>query len=112
MYLGFVCRVDGFTKIDPCTEVSHAFSLFILPLRRKALLEAMEQQSISISKSGIIANLPARTSILAAANPIGGHYNRAKTVSENLKMSSALLSRFDLGEPMGERFHVNFVTGS
>ncbi len=59
----------------------------------------MEQQSISISKSGIIANLPARTSILAAANPIGGHYNRAKTVSENLKMSSALLSRFDLGEP-------------
>ena len=64
---------------------------------RQALLEAMEQQCISITKSGIIANLPARTSILAAANPVGGHYNRAKTVSENLKMSSALLSRFDLG---------------
>jgi hypothetical protein len=33
---------------------------------------------------------------LAAANPIGGHYNRAKTVSENLKLGPALLSRFDL----------------
>ena len=60
----------------------------------------MEQQCISITKSGIIANLPARTSILAAANPVGGHYNRAKSVSENLKMSSALLSRFDLGRAL------------
>ena len=40
--------------------------------------------------------MPARVSILAAANPIGGHYNKAKTVSENLKMSPAILSRFDL----------------
>lgn len=56
----------------------------------------MEQQSISIAKAGIVCSLPARTSILAAANPIGGHYNKAKTVSENLKMNSALLSRFDL----------------
>lgn len=41
-------------------------------------------------------SLPARTSIIAAANPVGGHYNKAKTVSENLRMNSALLSRFDL----------------
>ncbi|KAF9426905.1 DNA replication licensing factor mcm8 [Podila epigama] len=61
-----------------------------------ALLEAMEQQSISIAKAGIICTLPARTSVIAAANPVGGHYNLAKTVSENLKMNSALLSRFDL----------------
>jgi DNA helicase MCM8 len=56
----------------------------------------MEQQSVSVAKAGVVCSLPARTSVLAAANPVGGHYNRAKTVSENLKMGSALLSRFDL----------------
>ncbi|XP_006822145.1 DNA helicase MCM8-like [Saccoglossus kowalevskii] len=64
--------------------------------QHQALLEAMEQQSISIAKAGVVCSLPARTSILAAANPVGGHYNKAKTVAENLKMGSALLSRFDL----------------
>ena len=57
-------------------------------------LEAMEQQRISVAKAGIVCSLPARTSILAAANPVGGHYNKAKTVSENLKLNPALLSRF------------------
>lgn len=51
---------------------------------------------MSVAKAGLVANLPARTSVLAAANPAGGHYNRGKTVQENLKMSTALLSRFDL----------------
>ena len=37
-----------------------------------------------------------RCSVVAAANPVKGHYNKAKTVSENLKMSGPLLSRFDL----------------
>ncbi|XP_039594602.1 DNA helicase MCM8 isoform X2 [Polypterus senegalus] len=64
--------------------------------QHQALLEAMEQQSISLAKAGIVCTLPARTTIVAAANPVGGHYNKAKTVSENLKMGSALLSRFDL----------------
>lgn len=75
------CCIDEFDKM--LTE--HA-----------ALLEAMEQQSISIAKAGIVCSLPARTSVIAAANPAGGHYNKAKTVSENLRMGAALLSRFDL----------------
>ncbi len=56
----------------------------------------MEQQEVTIAKAGLIASLPARAGVLAAANPAGGHYHRGRTVSENLKMSSALLSRFDL----------------
>ncbi|KAF0742935.1 hypothetical protein AaE_008583, partial [Aphanomyces astaci] len=57
----------------------------------QALLEAMEQQSISIAKAGIVCNLNARTSVIAAANPSGGHYNRSRSVSENLKMKAALV---------------------
>ena len=62
----------------------------------QALLEAMEQQEVSVAKAGMVASLPARTSILAAANPAEGHYNRGKSVAENIKMSPAMLSRFDL----------------
>lgn len=61
-----------------------------------ALLEAMEQQSISVAKSGVVTSVKCKSSVFAAANPVGGHYNRRKTVCENLKMNSALLSRFDL----------------
>ena len=38
-----------------------------------------------MTKAGVLCSLPARTAILAAANPMGGHYNKANTVSENLK---------------------------
>ncbi|XP_069568999.1 DNA helicase MCM8 [Brachyistius frenatus] len=76
-----LCCIDEFDKLGQ---------------QQQALLEAMEQQSVSLAKAGIVSSLPARTSVVAAANPIGGHYNRGKTVSENLKMGSALLSRFDV----------------
>ncbi|XP_066362627.1 probable DNA helicase MCM8 isoform X2 [Miscanthus floridulus] len=76
-----ICCIDEFDKMFA---------------EHQALLEAMEQQCVSVAKAGLVASLSARTSVLAAANPIGGHYDRAKTVNENLKMSAALLSRFDL----------------
>ncbi|KAK2418080.1 Minichromosome maintenance (MCM2/3/5) family protein [Trifolium repens] len=76
-----LCCIDEFDKMTA---------------EHQALLEAMEQQCVSIAKAGLVASLSSRTSVLAAANPVGGHYNRAKTVNENLKMSAALLSRFDL----------------
>lgn len=62
----------------------------------QALLGAMEQQEVTIAKAGVCSTLPARTSVIAAANPSGGHYTRAKTISENLKLSTAMLSRFDI----------------
>lgn len=62
----------------------------------QALLEAMEQQSVSIAKSGLLWSLPARSSVICAANPNGGHYDKLKTLSENINMNAPLLSRFDL----------------
>lgn len=67
-----------------------------MPTQHQALLEAMEQQSVSVAKSGVIWSLPSRTSILAAANPIGGRYEKSKLLCRNLNMSQPLLSRFDM----------------
>jgi DNA replication licensing factor MCM4 len=58
--------------------------------------KAMEQQTVSITKAGIIATLNARTSILASANPVESRYNSRLSVVENIKLSPTLLSRFDL----------------
>ncbi len=60
------------------------------------LEQVMEQQTISIAKSGIICTLNARTSILAAANPVQSKYNPRLSVVENLNLPPSLLSRFDL----------------
>lgn len=56
----------------------------------------MEQQTVSIAKGGILGSLSARCSVIACANPSTGHYNRSRTIMENIKISNAILSRFDL----------------
>ena len=61
-----------------------------------AIHEAMEQQTISIAKAGIHATLNARSSILAAANPVRGRYDRTKTLRFNVDISPPIMSRFDL----------------
>ncbi|AIF69489.1 hypothetical protein PAP_05430 [Palaeococcus pacificus DY20341] len=63
---------------------------------RSAIHEALEQQSISISKAGITATLNSRTTVIAAANPKYGRFNRAKPLPEQLDLPPTLLSRFDL----------------
>ena len=66
------------------------------PNDQVAIHEAMEQQTISITKAGIQATLNARTSILAAANPVFGRYDRSKTLKANVDISAPIMSRFDL----------------
>lgn len=77
-----ICCIDEFDKMDDKT--------------RSILHEAMEQQTISIAKQGVVAQLNARTAILAAANPLKSRYDPKKSVIENINLPPTLLSRFDL----------------
>lgn len=63
---------------------------------RIALHEAMEQQTVTVAKGGIVATLNARTAILAAANPTFGRYDPGKAPVENIPLPATILSRFDL----------------
>ncbi|MGB7533894.1 MAG: minichromosome maintenance protein MCM [Halobacteriota archaeon] len=70
---------------------------------RDALHEAMEQQTVSIAKAGIMARLNSRCALLAAANPIGGRFDRYEPISKQINMPPTLLSRFDLIYTMMDR---------
>lgn len=79
---GGICCIDEFDKMSDSTK--------------SVLHEVMEQQTLSIAKAGIVCQLNARTSVLAAANPTESEWNKDKSVLENIRMTDTLLSRFDL----------------
>jgi len=89
-----VCCIDEFDKMNEST--------------RSVLHEVMEQQTLSIAKAGIICQLNARTSILAAANPINSKWDPKGTVMDNIQLPPTLMSRFDLVflilDPQDEQF--------
>nr|CAD7433484.1 unnamed protein product [Timema monikensis] len=100
-----VCLIDEFDKMNDADRTS--------------IHEAMEQQSISISKAGIVTSLQARCSVIAAANPIGGRYDATMTFSENVTLSQPILSRFDIlcvvrdeVDPMQDQHLAKFVVAS
>lgn len=77
-----VCCIDEFDKMSDSTK--------------SILHEVMEQQTLSIAKAGIICQLNARTSVIAAANPCESQWNHRKTIIDNIMLPHTLLSRFDL----------------
>ncbi|CAG9856459.1 unnamed protein product [Phyllotreta striolata] len=100
-----VCLIDEFDKMNDQDRTS--------------IHEAMEQQSISISKAGIVTSLQARCSVIAASNPIGGRYDASLTFAENVDLSDPILSRFDIlcvvrdeVDPIQDQHLATFVVGS
>merc|ERR1719399_1800710 len=76
-----ICCIDEFDKMDENA--------------RGILHEAMESQTVSIAKAGIVCSLNARCAILASANPVNSSYDSQKSVVENINLPKNLMSRFD-----------------
>ncbi|KAJ7924903.1 MCM-domain-containing protein [Mycena leptocephala] len=76
------CLIDEFDKMNDADRTS--------------IHEAMEQQTISISKAGIVTTLQARCAVIAAANPIRGRYNPTIPFQQNVELTEPILSRFDV----------------
>jgi len=77
-----ICLIDEFDKMNDQDRTS--------------IHEAMEQQTISVSKAGIVATLQARCAVIAVGNPVEGRYNATQTFSQNVNLSDPILSRFDV----------------
>ena len=100
-----VCLIDEFDKMKEQDRTS--------------IHEAMEQQTISVSKAGIVCSLQARCAVFAAANPISGRYDASYSIAENVELTDPILQRFDIlcvlqdiVDPIVDAQLANFVVNS
>ncbi len=82
----------GIAVVDELDKMSHE--------DRSALHEALEQQTITISKANIQATLRAETTLLAAANPKLGRFDPYSPIAAQIDLPSTLINRFDLIFPV------------